>query len=154
MTAHNLAIFGSCKNLSDLCDVINSADSESLDAVDFSDLPTFGGDVPADTTGIYSWDQDCLLVSVDGGSQMRIINRPDSVEAPAPKSYRIDSWADNSGRLIGFKNANPYAGMMESLEETVSKCGGMRVTEYEGTPDRAGWESADSSTLVDRFYLV
>lgn len=75
MTAHNASLIGGCKNLVELCETINSAESAFLDAVDFSDLPTFGGETPADTTDVYSWDQNSLMVSMDGGSKMKVISR-------------------------------------------------------------------------------
>ena len=33
-----------------------------LDEVDYTDLPTFGGDEPADTSGVWSWNEQSLLV--------------------------------------------------------------------------------------------
>lgn len=39
----------------------------------WSSLPTFGGDAPADTTGIWSWDRDRVLVG-DGGD-VEIVER-------------------------------------------------------------------------------
>lgn len=57
-------------NLRDLCDALNafvpSRDNERLeDVIDLCNLPTFGGDAPADTTGIWSWDADSILVYCD-----------------------------------------------------------------------------------------
>jgi hypothetical protein len=38
------------------------------------ELPTFGGAEPTDTSGIWSWDADQLLVG-DGGGEFEIVNR-------------------------------------------------------------------------------
>lgn len=42
--------------------------------IDFADLPTFGGEEPSDTSGVWSWDKDNLLVGtcVD---DMEIVSR-------------------------------------------------------------------------------
>ena len=55
-------------------DVFN-IDKEETDKiiVDYSALPTFGGEESEDTTGIYSWDKDELLTNRDGGSGQWII---------------------------------------------------------------------------------
>lgn len=41
--------------------------------LDLSDLPTFGGDEPLDTLGVWSWDADSLLVG--DGSDFLIVPR-------------------------------------------------------------------------------
>ena len=46
-------------NLDDLLDMIKTCD---IDDQTMSDLPTFGGDIPSDTTHIWSWDEDRLLI--------------------------------------------------------------------------------------------
>ena len=53
-----------CKNLEDLCELLNSLTAEELEdrGIDICDLPTFGGDEPDDTTGIWSWDEADLLI--------------------------------------------------------------------------------------------
>jgi hypothetical protein len=43
-------------------------------AIDMSSLPTFGGETPEDTMGIWSWDRHRLLVG-DGFEDLRIIDR-------------------------------------------------------------------------------
>ena len=60
--------------------ILNQIDVYNMDkqepeeiVVEYSDLPTFGGDEPEDTTGIYSWDKDELLTNRDGGSGQWII---------------------------------------------------------------------------------
>lgn len=51
-----------------LCDLLGEADAavepgSALEhVIDTADLPTYGGDVPGDTHGIYSWDADSVLV--------------------------------------------------------------------------------------------
>lgn len=45
--------------------------------LDWSSLPTFGGDDPVDTVGIWSWDADSLLIG-DDGSTLEIIDREES----------------------------------------------------------------------------
>ena len=44
------------------------------DAIDMSSLPTFGGETPADTMGVWSWDRHRLLVG-EGLQDLRIIDR-------------------------------------------------------------------------------
>lgn len=44
--------------------------------LDWSSLPTFGGDDPPDTTGIWSWDTDSFLVGENADS-LQIIDRED-----------------------------------------------------------------------------
>jgi len=59
------------ENLDDLLDHIMSND---IDDQTMSDLPTFGGDIPSDTTHIWSWDEERLLVgtcSTDYGIMTR-----------------------------------------------------------------------------------
>jgi hypothetical protein len=41
---------------------------------DATDLPTYGGDEPANTSGIWSWDADRLLIGTCAGD-MRIVAR-------------------------------------------------------------------------------
>ena len=38
--------------------------SETDETVDYSDLPTYGGPAPADTSEVWSWDEGRLLVGV------------------------------------------------------------------------------------------
>ena len=33
-----------------------------VESIDTTDLPVFGGEEPADTEGIYSWDEDSYLI--------------------------------------------------------------------------------------------
>lgn len=45
-----------------LDDLLNHIKHEELDDRTMSDLPNFGGEMPSDTTHIWSWDEDRLLV--------------------------------------------------------------------------------------------
>jgi hypothetical protein len=42
------------------------AEQRMSDLVDLTDLPTYGGEAPADTTGVYSWDATHVLEYVSG----------------------------------------------------------------------------------------
>lgn len=42
--------------------------------IDYTSLPTFGGDEPTDTVGVWSWDAADLLVG-DGPDDLRIVSR-------------------------------------------------------------------------------
>ena len=44
--------------------------------VDICELPTFGGATPRKTTGVWSWDDDRLLVGEGAFSEWHIIDRP------------------------------------------------------------------------------
>jgi hypothetical protein len=74
--------------LRELCDSINEfrdACDEGTDTenamhsrgVDMCDLPLFGGPEPRDTTNIWSWDEDSLMIADDDGD-MKIIDRKES----------------------------------------------------------------------------
>ena len=50
-------------NLGDLLDWMKQGDDDGLDWLNCRNLiPTFGGDMPDDTTHVWSWDEDRLLV--------------------------------------------------------------------------------------------
>ncbi len=53
--------------------VLLNADAERDDSA-LTELPTFGGDEPADTMSIWSWDETRLIV---GEGEFEIINRSD-----------------------------------------------------------------------------
>ena len=61
------------KTLQELCDVLNAYDPAEnsghnlCEAVDMSDLPTFGGSEPSDTSEIFSWDVGYLMYQGDLG---------------------------------------------------------------------------------------
>lgn len=50
---------GPIDNIEELSEVLNAYAPNSFD---FSELPSFGGEVPKDTCGIFSWDENRLLV--------------------------------------------------------------------------------------------
>lgn len=61
-------------SLEDLAIALTHAALAGADeAIDFSDLPTFGGEEPVDTCGVWSWDADSLLVG--DGSDLTIVPR-------------------------------------------------------------------------------
>lgn len=50
-------------SLDELLDVLRAHDTRDAD---LSDLPTFGGEEPSDTMGIFSWDEGRLLIGEGG----------------------------------------------------------------------------------------
>lgn len=64
-----------CETLDDLCRYLRSPLAASdLTDNDFCDLPTYGGQPPADTYGIWSWDATRLLVG-EGQGDLAIVPR-------------------------------------------------------------------------------
>lgn len=55
-------------------------DEETL--LDYSDLPTFGGPEPEDTTGIFSWDEDSILTVDEQIHSVRWLIEPRRNETP------------------------------------------------------------------------
>lgn len=50
-------------SLADLATVLRSyAPADTDRTIDWTSLPTYGGQAPADTQGVWSWDEDALLV--------------------------------------------------------------------------------------------
>lgn len=49
-------------SLEELAEILNSAKEDALKSIDMCSLPTFGGEEPASTDGVRSWDKDRLLV--------------------------------------------------------------------------------------------
>lgn len=45
--------------------------------LNIAELPTFGGGDPSNTTGVWSWDEDSLLVGEGSFEDWRIIDRDD-----------------------------------------------------------------------------
>jgi len=59
------ALVNGSENLDALLENLNSFESENLkieEVLQLDSLPTFGGDSPDDTTGIFSWDEKRYLV--------------------------------------------------------------------------------------------
>ena len=59
------------ETLEDLLDMIKTCD---IDDQEMSDLPNFGGEMPSDTTHIWSWDEERLLIGTCQ-SDYQIISR-------------------------------------------------------------------------------
>jgi hypothetical protein len=57
-----------------LDDLLLAIQRKELDDVPMDDLPTFGGEEPADTLGVFSWDETRLLIS-DATGTLRIRSR-------------------------------------------------------------------------------
>ena len=67
-------------NLEELLDIlINNADAIEENQYDLTSLPTFGGAEPDDTTGVWSWDAENLLVGEGSISEWEIVNRADAL---------------------------------------------------------------------------
>lgn len=71
MTTNN----GNSSNLDSLLDTVLAGQFDD-DAM--TSLPTFGGDEPASTHGVWSWDATRLLVSVNDARRFAIIDRDDA----------------------------------------------------------------------------
>lgn len=50
------------ENINTLDQLLAYIKSENVCDRDMAELPTFGGDTPTDTMGIWSWDEDRLLI--------------------------------------------------------------------------------------------
>tara|TARA_R110000868_G_scaffold12045_1_gene58478 strand:- start:42 stop:488 length:447 start_codon:yes stop_codon:yes gene_type:complete len=90
-------LIAAATSLDDLADILNShpsldelGDGEPrLDEVaDLAGLPTFGGTEPADTSGIWSWDETRLLVT--GGDESFSIEERGEREDPDIAHYTVD----------------------------------------------------------------
>lgn len=57
----------------DLDDLLRAIESGQIELT--PDLPTFGGEEPSNTWGVWSWDADRLLVTEDG--ELAIVDRED-----------------------------------------------------------------------------
>ena len=70
-------------DLDGLLGVLNDLDYETLKYMgnDLTDLPTYGGTEPGDTSEVWSWDADRLIVS--GNQGYEIVNREDAEWAEA-----------------------------------------------------------------------
>ena len=56
------------KNLKELLAKLREMTPAELNDVDMTSLPTFGGEEPKDTAGVWSWDEKNLLVGDDVGT--------------------------------------------------------------------------------------
>jgi hypothetical protein len=65
------------KNLDALLKIITSDDDLELrHGLDICMLPTFGGDEPGSTHGVWSWDETRLIIGA-GRADFKIVNRAD-----------------------------------------------------------------------------
>lgn len=62
------------RNLDALLNALRSGEIGEREYDAWTSLPTFGGDEPADTTGVWSWDADRLLVG-EGRADLQIVPR-------------------------------------------------------------------------------
>lgn len=58
-------LLNSLSTVEQLLEVVRQHEMLGLDIFDFTSLPTFGGEEPSDTNGIYSWDTKNLLVQCE-----------------------------------------------------------------------------------------
>jgi len=55
-------------NLKDLLNELRCMTAEELEQIDMSSLPVFGGEEPASTDAVWSWDEASLLVGTQVGT--------------------------------------------------------------------------------------
>lgn len=55
-------------NLKDLLNELRGMTAEELEQVDMSSLPVFGGEEPANTDAVWSWDEKYLMVGTQVGT--------------------------------------------------------------------------------------
>lgn len=63
--ASRLSVLHSATTLEELLELLREAEDEApavVDRADLTSLPTFGGAEPADTQGVWSWDEGHLLI--------------------------------------------------------------------------------------------
>lgn len=65
--------FGAKVSVSCLDDLLTLLNSDDVEIDDMTSLPTFGGDEPDDTTAIWSWDAESLLIGES--SPFEIVSR-------------------------------------------------------------------------------
>ena len=73
----------SAATLADLLDALRETrdlDGEDRDEIDWSMLPTFGGEEPDSTRGVWSWDTESLIVGTCA-DDIKIVNRATWAEA-------------------------------------------------------------------------
>jgi len=90
------------KSLEDLLEWIQQADFEDLSNERLlAKLPTFGGDEPDDTAGVFSWDETRLLVQTQSG--WAIVGRDErkrEAEADTPAVFVGDRRFEANDSLI------------------------------------------------------
>ena len=78
--ASHLSVLHSATTLEELLQLLRDAEAEAPKVVqhfDLSSLPTFGGPKPADTQGVWSWDEGHLLIGTCI-ADMHIVDREES----------------------------------------------------------------------------
>ena len=55
-------------NLKDLLNELRCMTAEELEQIDMSSLPVFGGEEPANTHAVWSWDENYLMVGTQVGT--------------------------------------------------------------------------------------
>lgn len=67
-----MSINAAIQNATSLDELLAALRSHDTRDADLSDLPAFGGETPARTEGVWSWDEDRLLV---GEGELEIVTR-------------------------------------------------------------------------------
>ena len=70
------AAVAAAADLDELLDALNSVEPEQTDERLMTSLPTFGGDEPAETLGVWSWDATHMIVGLCIG-EFEIVERED-----------------------------------------------------------------------------
>lgn len=77
---------------------------QDLPEREWTRLPTFGGDEPERTTGVWSWDADRLLVG-SCSTDLRIVRRPREnallIRLSASERATLDAAAERAGMPLG-----------------------------------------------------
>lgn len=73
-------------NLKDLLNALRNMSAEDLEQIDMTGLPTFGGEEPSNTAGVWSWDETSLLVGTQVGTgefsgDFEIVSRDEDAQA-------------------------------------------------------------------------
>ena len=60
------------QDLDQLCEILNSISRDGEEyPCDMSNLPSFGGDEPGSTLGIFSWDESRVLIQTESGWELQ-----------------------------------------------------------------------------------
>lgn len=70
-----MATINATINVNDLDELLEVLNNDSISVDDMTSLPTFGGDEPQDTQGIWSWDETRWIVGAS--RQYEIEDRTD-----------------------------------------------------------------------------
>lgn len=123
-TAMNL--IASAVDLDELRDALNcievNCDEVVRGDIDYSDLPTFGGVEPADTTGIWSWDETRLLI--EQSERWMTVPRPVTVTVANPwtgATVELDI-TDISSEQFAAYTASMSDDVREELHARLAPC--------------------------------